>query len=74
MAQDKWRIVARKNGQIVQDAATFSELEARLAFDKLARANVEAKAYDNLELQILRVGKRRYEPVLQAVGSLAIQW
>jgi len=70
----KWRIVARKDGAILHDAVTLVELEARLAFDVLASANAECAVYDNIELQVLRVGRRRYEPLLQAVGAHVISW
>lgn len=73
-ATDKWRIVARKGGKIVHDACETQEFTARLAFGVLAQANAEAKAYDNLELQVRRAGERRYAPVLQAVGSRVVEW
>lgn len=75
---ERWRIQARKGGRVVREAMAKTEFEARLAFVLLRQANEPAIAagegYDNIELQVRRAGRSRYEPVLQAVGHRIIEW
>jgi hypothetical protein len=55
-----------------------TEGEARLAFTLLRKANVIANedggGYDNIELQVRRVGASRYVAVIQAIGPRIIDW
>lgn len=71
--KDRWRVQCWRGGVVFHESSGPGLAnEGRALFEQLAKEHkLDA---DNVELQERPAGKRRYQPVEQAVGERRIQW